>query len=337
VELSDFVPGRLSVTVLNYNYGRYLPGCLDAILAQTYQKVEVIVIDDCSTDGSLSVLEPYRSDPRVKVVTHEQNAGFRASLIEGTEVHSTGEFLTVISADDLVRRPDAFALQLAPLLQHPEAVLSFSSVDRFWSDTGAVENLQRSYLGDRLLSPQQAFRAFAADRGVWVMHSGAILRRSAYDACGRYSRSLKYCLDVAMWVTIAQEGSVAYVDQVLYGYRMHRDQMSRSLAAAREGPKELFDLMDLACDRAEARGWQLGTLREESYRARPIIIVIEDAHNGRTRCALEGAWSCLRGRPRSLFADRELWSCVLRAAVGPRAFSLLRSGAGPFRRRRPTT
>ena len=105
----------LSVTVLNYNYGSYLPDCIDSILAQTFRDFELIIIDDCSSDNSLDVVQPYLADPRVRLVAHEANVGYGGSLIEGTEVHSRGEYVTVISADDLVTRPDAFERQIALL------------------------------------------------------------------------------------------------------------------------------------------------------------------------------------------------------------------------------
>src|SRR3954452_11728872 len=105
----------LSVTVLNYNYGAYLPACLDSILGQTFRDFELIVIDDCSTDNSVEVIQPYLADPRVRLVAHQKNVGYCGSLIEGTETQSTGEYVTVISADDLVRRPDAFERQIALL------------------------------------------------------------------------------------------------------------------------------------------------------------------------------------------------------------------------------
>src|SRR5215217_6817411 len=111
----------LSVTVLNYNYGAYLPGCLDSILRQTFRDFELIVIDDCSSDDSLDVVRPYLADPRVRLVAHKQNVGYGGSLIEGTETCSTGEYVTVISADDLVHQPDAFERQIALLQAHPQA------------------------------------------------------------------------------------------------------------------------------------------------------------------------------------------------------------------------
>src|SRR4051812_34884538 len=80
----------LSVTVLNYNYGTYLPGCLDSILGQTFRDFELIVIDDTSSDNSLEVIKPYLADPRVRLVAHKKNVGYGGSLIEGTETCSTG-------------------------------------------------------------------------------------------------------------------------------------------------------------------------------------------------------------------------------------------------------
>src|SRR5579871_4931345 len=91
---------KLSVTVLNYNYGRYLGRCLDSILRQTMTDFEVIVIDDASTDNSLDVIRPYLADRRVRLVSHRQNRGYVASLVEGTEAESRGIYATTISADD---------------------------------------------------------------------------------------------------------------------------------------------------------------------------------------------------------------------------------------------
>src|SRR3954463_5362111 len=105
----------LSVTVLNYNYAHYLPRCLDSILAQTFTDFEIVLIDDCSNDDSLEVIQPYLADPRVRFFPHAQNAGFAKSLIEGTEEHSRGEFLTVVSADDVILETNAFEKQIALL------------------------------------------------------------------------------------------------------------------------------------------------------------------------------------------------------------------------------
>src|ERR1700738_1309279 len=80
---------RLSVTVLNYNYGHFLDQCLSSILSQSFTDFEVIVIDDHSGDESLQVIKPYLEDPRVRLISHTENAGFVCSLIEGVEASSS--------------------------------------------------------------------------------------------------------------------------------------------------------------------------------------------------------------------------------------------------------
>src|SRR5690349_16463170 len=132
-------PPTLSVTVLNYNYGRYLRQCLDSILSQSFTEFEVIVIDDCSDDDSLEILEEYLCDERVRVVAHRQNLGYTSSLVEGTEVLSRGEFVSVISADDMALNPHAFELQIGLLHQDSSVTFCFTAFARVLDDGSRVD------------------------------------------------------------------------------------------------------------------------------------------------------------------------------------------------------
>jgi hypothetical protein len=319
------VTPMLSVTVLNYNYGHYLPSCLDSILRQTFRDIEVIVIDDCSSDDSLAVLEPYRRDPRVRVVAHAQNVGFAGSLREGTEALSRAPFVSVISADDVVRRDEAFALQMAPLLARADIVMSFSAIDRFFSDTGEIYDVHHSLDGDAVLEQGEGFRRFLTDRRVWAMHSGTIVRRSAYDACGGYPNDIRTSVDFALWAEITQEGAVAYCDQVLYGYRTHRDQMSRTSDAAQQTVREFGTIIGRACDRAEHRGWDIGTVRRDGLQCMIGGLILHDAFSDRPRLAIVGALTAIRCYPRYMLSDRDLFVAMLRAAIGRRVYGFVRS------------
>lgn len=95
-------PGRISVVVGAYNVEDYLGRCLDSILCQTYRNLEVIVVNDCSTDGTAAIADRYRSmDDRVKVVHLSQNVGAYAARIEGIAV-ATGEFIGFVDSDDWI-------------------------------------------------------------------------------------------------------------------------------------------------------------------------------------------------------------------------------------------
>jgi glycosyltransferase involved in cell wall biosynthesis len=93
---------KISVIVPVYNTEKYLRECIDSILCQTYSNFELILIDDGSTDDSLSICSAYRTNSKV-VVLHQENKGQSAARNKGLSV-AKGEFITFVDSDDLVER-----------------------------------------------------------------------------------------------------------------------------------------------------------------------------------------------------------------------------------------
>ena len=91
----------VSVIVPVYNVERYVDECLASIRAQTYANLEILVVEDCSTDGSLQALAPHLDDPRVRLIRHEKNGGLSAARNTGIEA-ATGEYVMFVDSDDLV-------------------------------------------------------------------------------------------------------------------------------------------------------------------------------------------------------------------------------------------
>jgi len=89
---------KLTVVVLTYNYGRFLPYCLDSILGQDFTDFELLILDNGSTDGTPEVVAPYLDDTRVRYTRHAMNmsAGYNWNL--GIRSGS-GRYFTLISAD----------------------------------------------------------------------------------------------------------------------------------------------------------------------------------------------------------------------------------------------
>src|SRR5438034_2246469 len=93
----------LSVVVPNYNHARYLPVCLKAILAQSVAPIELIVVDDASTDNSVEVIRRFAAQsPLVRLVQNEKNLGVMANQIKGLDL-ARGEFVFFQAADDEVQ------------------------------------------------------------------------------------------------------------------------------------------------------------------------------------------------------------------------------------------
>ena len=92
----------LSVVVPVYNTEIYLKRCLDSILSQTYHNLEVIVVDDCSPDRSLQILDQYcKKDSRVVVARHEENKGLFQARLTGIGL-ATGEYIAFVDSDDYI-------------------------------------------------------------------------------------------------------------------------------------------------------------------------------------------------------------------------------------------
>ena len=92
---------KISVIVPVYNTEKYLPATLKFIAEQTFSDMEIIFVNDCSTDNSLALLQEYASnDKRVKILNNEKNSGAAISRNKGIEA-AQGEYLLFLDADDL--------------------------------------------------------------------------------------------------------------------------------------------------------------------------------------------------------------------------------------------
>lgn len=316
----------VSVTVLNYNYARFLPNCLDSILQQSFRDFEVIVINDRSTDNSLEVIAPYLSDPRVRLINHEQNKGFVASLIEGMQ-ESRGTYLSVISADDWVVSPHAFACQVKALEQHPQVVMAFSAYG-LYADEQTLSFVSRAATHSYVRDGKEVFADFLL-KG-YPQHSGTMIRKSAYEALGGYDPTLRWSLDAQMWLGLCHVGDIAYIDEMLYAYRRHPSSMSKDPAALRNAIYELFRIFD----------WTFSLMPEEERRQkqwlyrkarqRALISFAADAvFSGNLRLGWQFYRVGLQISPWETILQKGSAAIALRALLGAKLYGKL------FRRAQP--
>lgn len=318
---------RLSVTVLNYNYGHFLGDCLRSILSQSYTDFEVIVIDDCSKDDSIQVIEPFLRDPRVRLIAHAQNAGFVRSLVEGADA-SSSPYMTVISADDFVLSSTAFERQMALLEANPRTTFCYGS----WilrDSNSAPEDAGLPFpvipfSEDHVWHGDREFQQLCT--WYYVLHSGTIVRRTAYERVGGYDTSIRYTTDITLWSLLCGVGDVAYVAEPLYGYRLHGSNMSRSQEALRATTDELIRMVDLAfknlpegpvkSDRRLLRG-----ARQFALITVPSVEVFAGRQLGGWKALAYGA----RRHPREALLQRQVVYLAARMLLGARRFEWLRS------------
>ncbi|HEV2236531.1 MAG TPA: glycosyltransferase family 2 protein [Ktedonobacterales bacterium] len=320
----------LSVTVLNYNYAHYLPECLESILRQTFTDFELLLINDCSTDNSLDVIQPYLADPRVRLINHEQNKGYIASLIEGSDC-SRGTYLTVISADDFCVSDRAFETLLGPLQTHDDVAYAFSAFGLYDGESRRFF-LQRRYGTSFVRDGVDQFRDLLM-MGNFILHSGVIIRRSAYQAVGGYDAGVRYAGDTIMWLMLCREGRVAYATDELYAWRQHGSNMSVSYRALRQSIAECMYGIHMAYGALRGRPGITHGLYVRGLK-RNLSIFAESAIFADNRRGAAYAYaSAVQMHPLlTIFQARTVIICA-RALLGANGYQSLRGALRPLRQR----
>lgn len=148
---NNLVPGLVSIIVPVYNSEKYLRQCIESIISQTYKNIEIILIDDGSTDKSGKICEEYGSkDKRIKVI-HTENNGPSTARNKGIE-NSKGEFMFFVDADDFIENK-AISLLIENYNQY-KADIIVGDFKRIEDDNISGSGHDRFFSGSRLLTKQ---------------------------------------------------------------------------------------------------------------------------------------------------------------------------------------
>lgn len=315
----------VSVTILNYNYKQYVHKAIETVLSQSYQNIEVIVVDDASTDGSLEIISKFERDPRVRVISHDTNQGYVSSLLEGSSA-STGKYITVVSADDYAISDTAIGKQVEVLESSDNASFCFSSWNQE-DDDGNVLHTRRPWRESRVFPGSQVIEQFIESSP--VLHSGTMIRRSIYERVGGYDRDLRFSVDTNMWLKLLMTGDVGYVDEPLFAYRTHSTNLSQSSPAIWTATEEMLIGIDRALHLAPAGTCQpeLARLRKVARKRALVAIPTLDIFSGRIRRGWVEYWHAVKHHPVETLVQRRGLDLLLRTLFGDRGFRALRRAA----------
>lgn len=274
-------PGLVSVVVTSYNHAEYLPQRMESLLAQTYRPIEIIVVDDASTDDSAKVLRRWADDPRIRLILLEANGGAAAASNKGASL-ANGEYLMFAECDDF-DRPEHVA-RLVAALQSSSAGVAFCRSELV-DARGAVlgddfENREpafRALCAMDALIPRRLMQRFLLRACVVPNMSAALMRKAAFDAAGGVSAAYRLCLDWDLWGRLARREDFFYVAETLSSFRAHGGTARSTVGLARQ-IEEIYSVLTSAASELElnsserfkfrlglARIWA-GYLREDPAR-----------------------------------------------------------------------
>jgi glycosyltransferase involved in cell wall biosynthesis len=240
------VKGPLVTTIIPvFNAERFLAEAIESSLGQSYEPVEVIVVDDGSTDGSADVAARY---PEVKLIRQE-NAGPAAARNAAIRAGS-GELIANLDADDF-SHPDRLAIQVGYLMENPDAALVMARQ--------VVVREPGIELPDWVLDPRSALDGVSEalppkpgeDLVPYYQPNSMVIRRSVLDQVGLYDPSFFNAEDVDLIFRVIEAGLVVgTIDEHIYNRRFHGDNMTYDPASRRAGVMKAFKAR---IDRGRAR------------------------------------------------------------------------------------
>ncbi|XWW45785.1 glycosyltransferase [Fibrella sp. USSR17] len=209
--MSSTTDPLVSVIIPCYNHGQYLQQAIDSINVQTYQHIELIVVDDGSVDSTKSVAA---ANQQVRYI-FQLNQGLSAARNTGIR-HSSGDFLLFLDADDLLY-PDAIAINVQLLLQHPD--VAFVS----GGHNGVDHDLTVLWTTQRIVADSH-YRHFLRWNYIG-MHATVLYRRHIFDKF-QFDTSLRACEDYDLYLSISAHYPVLHHQCIIAAYRQHQSNMS---------------------------------------------------------------------------------------------------------------
>jgi glycosyltransferase involved in cell wall biosynthesis len=208
----------VSVVVPAYNYAGYILETLDSVFSQTLGDIEIIVVNDGSTDNTAEVLRPLREAGRIKYV-EQANGGLASARNTGFR-EARGEFLAFLDADDLWP-PDKLEWQVAAMRGDPKVIVVYGRSVNMGEDP---ENA----VGRRSLPSGMVYEEFIVSNHMRSAGQ-ALIRADALRAVDGFDAGIRYGEDWELWIRLAEKGPFEYVDKLALYSRNHDSNMSKKI------------------------------------------------------------------------------------------------------------
>jgi len=295
--------GALSVVIPNYNHGRFLDSAVSAHLAQSRPPLEVIIVDDASTDDSLEVIDTLRArDDRIRLLRQPSNRRVNAAMNRGL-AEARGEYVCFSAADDRVA-PDFAAASLGLLDTCRAAGFVFSDPAELRDDTGELRDFPL-FLSAQPTCLDAARMVTIMRRSLFTISSNtAIYRRDPLRAIGGFIEELEWYADSWVNYVLAYRHGAAYVPQRLTWFRVSPHSYSaqgiRDPGSQRAVTRRFLELLDEPAYADVAPKFRRsGVMTEFSLRALPWLLASPAGRHHLSvhlaaRMLGRGLWSGLR-------------------------------------------
>lgn len=213
---------KISVILTSYNHEKFLKESIESVINQTYRDFELIVVDDCSTDSSWSIIETYKKKyPDIVILRHEYN--WSGGTVEDTvKKYATGDYIAIHHSDD-IWEPTKLERQVAVFGEHPDFAAVFTNASAIDEDGNPYEDKNGFYynLFDVSNRSRYEWLNHFFFRGNCLCHPSILVKKQVYMEDGFFRKGLRQIPDFIKWIQICKKHEIYVLPEVLVKFRVH--------------------------------------------------------------------------------------------------------------------
>jgi glycosyltransferase involved in cell wall biosynthesis len=225
---------KISVLMANYNNGEYITEAIESVINQTFKDWELIIIDDCSTDNSVEIIEKYLGDKRIRFFKNKKNVG-KIEVLRTLVKESGAEIVGILDSDDALT-DDALAEIYKAYKDHPECGFIYSQFVFCDKKLKPIKKGLCRFMPDNRSNIQElytvAFRTY---------------KKSDYYKINGYDDDILYAEDRDLILKMEEVTKLCFVDKVLYKYRRIDDSQTTE--------SKKFEISRSSCALAEYKAY----------------------------------------------------------------------------------
>lgn len=207
---------KISVCIPVYNGETYLAQTIQSVLDQTYTDFELVIIDNASTDRTVSIIRSF-TDTRIRLIQNETNVGMVGNWNNCLR-YGTCEYLQLLCADDLLT-PDNFKKKVDILDNYPEVGMVFSGSHVINENNKVVMN-RRPFLSSGMWDGRRLARRSFRNHNYNAEPSNVMFRKRTSEEIGSFDPDLWFTLDWNYWLRMCAVSKVYYINEYLYSFRI---------------------------------------------------------------------------------------------------------------------
>jgi len=229
VHLKEGLDAKVTVIIPNYNHSKFLTKRIDSVLNQTYQNFEVILLDDKSTDDSLSIIKRYENHPKVaKVIINTDNSKSTFKQWNKGINEATGELIWIAESDD-VADPDFLKTTVEKINENRNIGIVYTQSlgmdenDKIYGDckSWTADLDDTKWDNDFFENGNSACSKYLIVKNIIPNASAVLFRKTVYLKAGSAPEDMKFCGDWLIWVRMLTISDLYYVSKSLNCFRFH--------------------------------------------------------------------------------------------------------------------